>query len=146
MAKQKAPAIKKTTKKKPATRGKAGRPPINEPTDVEAIQAKIDAYFNGLAYADADGIDQMRDPTYCGLALAVGYASRQTLWVNSKTDSQISLPLKRAMLMIEESYEKGLRFQACTGSIFALKNKGWSDKPENEDGGMDSRLTIDFTE
>jgi len=126
--------VKKIVKSK-EEKGKSGRPPINEPTDEQAIQEKIDLYFEELKYIDADGFEQMRDSTYCGLALALGYASRQSLWENSNSGSNISLPIKKALLRIEESYERGLRNQACTGSIFALKNKGWTDKTEIEHSG-----------
>jgi len=115
---------------------KKGKPPINPPDDVQAIQNKIDNYFESLIQVDADGETVREEPTYCGLAIALDYASRQSLWENSKSGSPISLPIKKAMLKIEESYEKGLRFQACTGSIFALKNKGWTDKSELELSGL----------
>lgn len=109
---------------KPAAKKKtAGRPPKNPTDDIRAIQEKIDKYFKSLVDVE---------PTFCGLAYALGYASRQSLWENATKPNAISLPIKRALLRIEESYEKGLRFQSCTGSIFALKNRGWTDKPEDE--------------
>lgn len=112
----------------------AGRPPKNDPDGVEEIQNKIDLYFESLVHETKDGTTY-DDPTFSGLALALGYTSRQSLWENSKSNKPISLPLKRAMLRIEESYEKGLRFQTCTGAIFALKNRGWADKSEVEHSG-----------
>lgn len=121
--------------KQPPKKRKVGRPPKNDPNGVEAIQNKIDLYFEGLERTNADGDVINDDPTFSGLALALGYSSRQSLWENSKSNKPISLPLKRAMLRIEESYEKGLRFQTCTGAIFALKNRGWSDKQEVEHSG-----------
>lgn len=111
----------------------AGRPPKNDPDGVDEIQNKINLYFEGLERINADGDTATDDPTFCGLALALGYTSRQSLWENSKSNKPISLPLKRAMLRIEESYEKGLRFQTCTGAIFALKNRGWTDKTEDKE-------------
>lgn len=112
----------------------AGRPPKNDPDGVDEIQNKIDLYFESLERTVGDDIVH-DDPTFSGLALALGYTSRQSLWENSKSNKPISLPLKRAMLRIEESYEKGLRFQTCTGAIFALKNRGWADKSEVEHSG-----------
>jgi hypothetical protein len=113
-----------TTKKR-----KVGKPPINDKDDVKAIQKKIDDYFNSLIAADGDRIE----PTFCGLALALGYCQRKTLWENAKAESPISTPIKKAMLRVEESYERALRYQSCTGAIFALKNRGWSDKAEGEE-------------
>lgn len=110
-------------------KGKVGRPPKNDPDDVEAIQAKIDAYFSNLK--------QEEDlPTYCGLALALGYSSRTTLWNNANANSKIAEPIKRAMLMVDESYERQLRTTSPTGAIFALKNRGWRDKPEDDDNAL----------
>jgi hypothetical protein len=116
--------VSPTTKKKTV-----GKPPTNDPDNVEEIQRKIDIYFEGLERTVGDDI-VVDDPTFSGLALALGYSSRQSLWENSKSNKPISLPLKKAMLRIEESYEKALRFQTCTGAIFALKNRGWADKSE----------------
>lgn len=122
----KKPATKgKATRKKKPTDGKAGRPPINNPDDVPTIEGKIAVYFENVAAAE-------ERPTFCGLALALGYTSRTTLWNNAKSTDPICEPIKRACLRIEESYEKGLRGVACTGSIFALKNRGWTDKPEDD--------------
>lgn len=124
-------------------RGKAGRPPKNDPTDVQAIQAKIDAYFNGLEINE-DGIQA--SPTYSGLAYALGYASLQSLRENAKGNTAISLPIKVAFLRVDIAYEKRLHGNSPTGAIFALKNRGWTDKQGDDDGEKDNRLTIDFTE
>ena len=107
-------------------RKKAGRPPKNDPDDIKSIQAKIDAYFDKCR-------DDEENPTFCGLALALGYSSRTSLWENANAGNPISEPIKRSLLRIEESYEKALRFQSCTGAIFALKNRGWTDKTEDKE-------------
>jgi len=134
------PVVKKNPPKiKPATRPKSGKPPINEPTDAEAIQIKIDTYFK-------DCLKGKDKPTFCGLALALGYSSRIRVWEHSKANEAISEPLKKAMLRIEERYEQGLFTRSPTGSIFALKNRGWTDKQEDGEKDTDNRLTIDFTE
>jgi len=105
----------------------AGKPPINDYDDVKAIQAKIDSY---LATNDEE------NPIgFAGLAYALGYCSRQTIWELAKKDHPISLPVKRALLYIEADYEKTLRGKYPTGSIFALKNRGWTDKQEVEHTG-----------
>lgn len=110
----------------------AGRPPKNDPDGVDEIQNKIDLYFEGLERTVGDDIIT-DDPTFCGLALALGYSSRTSLWENANAGNPISEPIKRALLRIEESYEKGLRFQSCTGAIFALKNRGWTDKTDDKE-------------
>ena len=104
---------------------KVGRPPKNDTKDVMAIQAKIDAYFDGLGSGE-----EARPPTFSGLALALGYCSRQSLWENAKGGDAISLPLKTAMARIDEAYETRLHGNSPTGAIFALKNRGWTDKSE----------------
>jgi hypothetical protein len=125
------PKKEKTAPAKPA-KGKVGKPAINNPDDSDAIKAKIDAYFDECE-------DCEHRPTYCGLAYHLGYASRQSIWENAHSDSNISLPLKRALLRIEEIYERMLGSNSCTGAIFALKNRGWTDKQlvehTGEDGG-----------
>lgn len=116
--------MERMAKEKGQTKMKtAGRPPKNDPTDADAIKAKIDAYFLGL---DTDS----KYPSFSGLALALGYSSRTALWEASKRQSDISEPIKNAMLRIEESYEMQLRTTSPTGAIFALKNRGWVDRSE----------------
>lgn len=105
----------------------AGRPPINDPEDVEAIQEKIDHYFAAA--------DKNNPVGFAGLAYALGYACRKQVWEIAKSDYLISLPVKRALLYIEADYERSLRGGHPTGAIFALKNRGWSDKQEIEHSG-----------
>jgi hypothetical protein len=102
----------------------AGKPPINDPNNVEAIQQKIDNYFAGEP-----------EPGFSGLAYALGYSTRRSIWDLAQKDHPISTPIKRALLYIEADYEKCLRKQSCTGAIFALKNRGWTDKQEIEHSG-----------
>jgi hypothetical protein len=109
-------------------RERAGRPPVNEPDDVDGIQVKIDAYFK-------ESLTSERPVTFSGLALALGYNSRTQLWENSKGQKPISEPIKKAMMRIEEAYEERLHGNSPTGAIFALKNRGWQDKTEVELSG-----------
>lgn len=106
----------------------AGRPPINDPDDIESITAKIDEYFSSLVSEDGTPVP----PTFSGLALALGYASRQSIWENAVSGSPISLPIKRAMLRIESFAETRAYGNNAAGPIFILKNRGWSDKQEVE--------------
>lgn len=126
---------KEKAKPVPKKRG-VGKPPKNDPNDIDAIQGKIDTYFDECAEAE-------KRPTYCGLALALDYSSRQALWQNAKAGNPISLPIKKAMLKIEDTYEQALAGNACTGAIFALKNRGWSDKNELELSGKDGQPAIE---
>lgn len=136
-ATKKAAPAKKTPAKKTAAKGKkaagggkktidgsvfrgVGRPPINDPNDVDAVVDRIVEYFQELA---ATGMKM----TFCGLALALGYSSRTSLWENANAGNPISEPIKIAMLTIEAFYEGRLTSAACTGAIFALKNRGWED-------------------
>jgi hypothetical protein len=63
--------------------------------------------------------------TITGLALFLGFASRNTLYEYEKKE-EFKYIIKNAMLVVENSYERnGTNFD-----IFALKNMGWSDKQE----------------
>lgn len=117
---------------------KAGRKPKNDPSDAGAIQEKIEEYF--LSLEDEEG--NQTPPTFSGLALALGYASRQSLWENATSGEPISLPIKRAMLRIESFAETRAYGNNAAGPIFILKNRGWSDKQEVEHSGtITGRLT-----
>lgn len=122
-----------------------GKPPINDPDDARAVQAKIDLYFDSLPVIDEETGKQER-PTYCGLARALGYSCLQTMRDNAKSGKPISLPIKKGLLRVDETYERALHGNNPTGSIFALKNRGWKDKPEADDDAPDNVLTIDFKE
>ena len=82
------------------------------------LQKAIDTYF------DVEG-----KPTICGLALALGFTSRQTL-LNYEERPDFVDTIKKAKLRVEASYEAALRGQYASGAIFALKNFNWSDKQE----------------
>lgn len=126
------PAQKKST---------AGRKPVNAPDDVAAIQEKIDDYFGNLV----DGEGKEIPPTFCGLALALGYCDRSTLWRNSISETPIAPPIKRAMLRIEEYAERRSYGANPAGAIFILKNRGWTDAVQVA-ATTDNRIIIDFAE
>ena len=48
--------------------------------------------------------------------------------------------VKRARMIVENSYEMSLRENGRTGDIFALKNFGWRDKMEVENNNELSKL------
>lgn len=99
-----------------------GRPPMFE-TSTD-LQEKIDEYF---------GQEQLI-PTITGLCYHLGFESRQSFYAYEKKEA-FSYTVKRARLRIESIYEIRLHSNANAGSIFALKNFGWSDKQEVEHSG-----------
>jgi len=102
-----------------------GRPPKYKTS--EEIEAAISKYWDSL------GKDK---PTVTGLALFLGFESRQSFY-RYENDGEFSYTIKKARLKIESIYEQNLHSGNATGSIFALKNFGWSDKTE-----VDHTVTI----
>ncbi|CAD0220346.1 terminase small subunit [Chryseobacterium sp. JV274] len=71
------------------------------------------------------------EPTMTGLAMYLGFESRQSLYDYGKKDG-FSYPIKRALLEVENNYEKGLFGDKVVGVIWGLKNMGWTDKTETK--------------
>lgn len=88
-------------------------------TDPEALEKAVEAYFS----------IPNSQPTWTGLALHLGFASRDSLNDYMKKDG-FSDPIKKALLRIENQYEKGLFGRNPAGCIFALKNFHWKDRQE----------------
>lgn len=88
---------------------------------VEDLQAAIDRYFT-----------EEDKTTVCGLALYLGFNSRQSFADYCEYGDEFSDTIKKAKFRIECNYEKYLfgDDKKPTGAIFALKNMGWSDKQE----------------
>ena len=116
-------------------KSEGGRPPIFETP--EEMQEAIDSYFEDppcrTAYSK-DG-DKIEIPciTITGLALHLGFSSRQSLHDTEKRDG-FSYTIRKARTRVENCYEMNLQTSQPTGSIFALKQMGWNDteeKPEN---------------
>lgn len=116
-----------------------GRPPVFETP--EDIQAKITEYFEWVK-GEMNPPEEWHDKgaykrppenvTITGLALYLGFESRQSFYDNEKRDG-FSYVIKRARMKVENGYEnKLLDSKNPTGPIFALKNMGWSDKQEIE--------------
>lgn len=108
---------------------------------VDEMQRAINEYF---IKCDEDS----RPYTVTGLALALGFTSRQALLnYEGYTDIDNIMfldTIKRAKHKVEASIEEGLlsgKYNS-TGSIFNLKNNfNWKDKTEVEQSG-ESKLTI----
>ena len=108
-----------------------GRPPHYETP--EDMQSKIDEYFN----------TEGERCTITGLALHMGFESRQSFYDNEK-NSNFSYILKRARLRIENKYENLLISDKVTGPIFALKQFGWTDRTEVKHEGGETPLQLIF--
>jgi hypothetical protein len=104
------------------------------------LQSKIDEYF---VFIEGEREDDMlllagempkwirypQPPTITGLALYLGFESRQSFYDYAER-KQFSYTVKRGRLKIEHEYEKSLRSQTFAGAIFALKNMGWKDRTD----------------
>lgn len=88
---------------------------------VKSLQEQIDKYFNATP---------VKKWTITGLAIALD-TDRQTL-INYENKAEYFDTIKKAKLMVENSYEIDLKEKGNTGTIFALKNFGWQDKQEIE--------------
>lgn len=102
----------------------AGRPPIfNSPDE---FIAAAEAYFNGRDAED-------KPYTVNGLALALGM-TRETLLRYGEKEA-FSDAVKQVRGKLEDHWETRLAGPNATGTIFWLKNQGWSDKTEQEISG-----------
>lgn len=86
--------------------------------DPEEFEKAADSYF-----------ETELEPTWTGLAIHLGFESRQSLEDYKKKDG-FSYPIKKSLLKIENKYEKAIYSKNPAGPIFALKNFGWKDKQE----------------
>lgn len=109
---------------------KGGRPRMYDTP--EQFDAKVQEYYYHC-------MDSGEPITWTGLALFMGFSSRQSIDEYAKYDG-FSDSSKKAKLMVEWAYEKRLLENNAAGSIFVLKNMGWSDKQElahtNPDGSI----------
>jgi len=109
---------------------KRGRPP--KYSDASIMQAKIEEYFNSLL-GDEDKPDE--PPTMVGLALALGFNDRQSLF-DYIAKPEYTCILKKAKTRVEKFWERKLAGTSPTGAIFWLKNHaGYADKQEIEHSG-----------
>lgn len=123
-----------------------GRPPMYKTK--EEIQEKIDAYFEeckGRVLTDADGnamtnkngepiIVDARPLTVTGLALALGFTSRQAL-LNYQDKEEFVDTITRAKARVEAYAEERLFDKdGANGAKFSLANNfdGWKEKQSIE--------------
>ena len=84
-------------------------------------------------------------PSITGLAIFLGFESRKSMYDYLKKDG-FGYSIKKALLKVENNYEKGLWQEKPTGAIFGLKNMGWSDKTETEiTGNKDKPIYTETT-
>lgn len=129
-----------------------GRPPMYK--SKEEIQEKIDKYFSdceGEVLKDEQGtpilnkyggviIMGSKPPTVTGLALALGFSTRQSL-LNYQAQDEFLDTITRAKSRVEQYAEERLFDRdGSNGAQFSLKNnfKGWNadKKEENQQGGI----------
>ncbi|MCC3214960.1 DNA-packaging protein [Chryseobacterium sp. X308] len=84
------------------------------------------------------------EPSITGLAIYLGFESRQSLYDYAKKDP-FSYMIKKALLFVENNYEKGLWSDKVAGVVFALKNMGWADKQDITTNGKDlnNRMVVE---
>ena len=85
----------------------------------EEMQIAIDAYF-----------DKTEKISICGLALGLGFCTRQSLVDYEGYSKEFLATIKRAKTRVEDYYEQHLVESGAAGSIFALKNFNWKDRQE----------------
>ena len=83
-------------------------------------------------------------PTITGLALFLGFSSRQSFDDYEQKGKHAQL-LRRGRLRIEAEYEKKLHDHYTSGPIFALKSLGWNDS-KNTDTPVSKTLNIKIIE
>ena len=119
-----------------------GRPPKYKNKD--ELQKKITEYFeNGMRKRQVvvgppanKSIVEIPVPTITGLALFLGFESRQSFYDYEK-NNEFSYTIKKSRTFIEREYEELLSTGNVTGAIFALKNMGWIDKTISEIPGIE---------
>ncbi len=139
---------------KPTEKRPEGRPA--KFTDAELFAQKVDEYFKTTGYtiakledgAAATGPDGkpiiiQSVPTITGLALHLGFESRQSIYDYAEK-GEFAYVIKKARLRIEAFVESDLlTTRSPTGAIFWLKNHGWADKTEVDNNiHTDEGLTL----
>lgn len=126
----------------------AGAPPKYD--SVEKLQEKIIEYFDGgmnhKTIVIGSGADRKTKeipvPTISGLAMFLGFASRQSFYDYGSKD-EFSYTIKKARFAIEVEYEQNLQSGNVVGAIFALKNLGWKDESKVVQTNINSKELTD---
>lgn len=132
-----------------------GKPPMYK--TVDEIEEKIEKYFEdckGYPLTDSKGKQvfnkfgspvfvDVHPPTITGLALALGFASRQAL-LNYQAKPEFNDTITRAKARVEQYAEERLFDRdGSNGAQFSLRNnfKGWDADKKKDDSG-DGKITI----
>ena len=130
--------------------------PVGRPLkykSVEEMQSVIDEYFNfcdnriqQVWSPKSEATIEIIDPeayTMSGLALALGFESRQSLLNYAEKDEFLDT-IKRARMKVESDVERRSIEKGNAGTIFNLKNNcGWKDKREEEiTGNLEIRKIV----
>ena len=107
-----------------------GRPRILQ--RLETTISLIDLYFK----------TNPEKPTIAGLAIHLGFSDSKSVRDYMDRDDEFSPPIKKAIGRIEAEHESRLYGPNCTGSIFWLKNKGWTDSHDVTSGGKPIPQTV----
>jgi hypothetical protein len=91
---------------------------------VKQLEKLITHYFEPPESGKADS------PSLAELAFILGFNSRQEFEA-CEAKGRYSATLKRARLRIEATFEKKLH-DSSGGAVFALKNMGWDERPDNK--------------
>ena len=146
-----------TARKDPKDLLKEGRKPYYD--NVEDMQRKIDLYF-AACDGEQEAIDELEPTkkelkeivkenwqdhyTITGLALALGFTSRQGL-LNYEDKTEFFDTVKKAKMKVERYIEKKLYGNNATGCIFNLKNNyGWKDTQSFEGQGVPVNIINDI--
>lgn len=126
-----------------ATKNPVGRPPKIK-TAAE-FDEKVEAYVESCKPTKDN--EHGEPLTITGLALALGFCDKISLY-EYQAKPEFTNSVKRARMLVENSYEKRISGNNATGPIFALKNFGWSDKQEvahtSPDGSMSPPTRIEI--
>lgn len=118
-------------------KNKGGRPRIIE--SPERMDELVDEYVK-----QCKG-EKKRPITLTGCILHLGLSSRESLSLYEERKEFID-SVKRLKMIVENTYEENLHGTTAAGSIFALKNMGWSDKHEIEQSGTLNINIVRFSE
>lgn len=122
-------AKKKTSRKKTNKRNQS-KNPVGRPRLFNSA-AEMDKLIDNYILM----CNKTRPPvplTLTGMILSLGLSSRESFDHYKTYGEDFSDSVKRGKLFIENGYEVRLHGTTATGSIFALKNFGWTDKPLEE--------------
>jgi hypothetical protein len=127
-----------------------GRPPKYK--NREELQKKITEYFEKgmrkkkivIGPVTNRSVTEIPVPTITGLALFLGFESRQSFYDYEKNE-KFSYTIKKSRTFIEREYEELLSTGNVTGAIFALKNMGWKDT-QTIDASVSGPKKIGFDE